>query len=499
MALLLFAGVAGTAQDSESPGSFRVRYIDKVPYLSLVEIAETYGLTLDNEPALHRMSLTRGPNSIGFAHNNRTALVNGSARTMPLPARMIRGALYVPATASLDYISTLLPGNLRWDEKKQRLVVEDVLGSVASVLCDNKDNGTLITVNLNEPLKARAEMEGERLLTLTIEDAVYVRQSDFLPVESPLIETTACYQRSDSAQISFLLAEDAGAFDLLKTGDPNVITLSIRNNRAADPADTPVAVDLQGDFMLLPHLGPESLLDMRIDTVVIDPGHGGKDPGAVGPKKTKEKDIVLSVGKELKKIMDKSGEVKAVMTRDKDVFVPLHERAKIAMQAGGKLFISLHANANRNRSANGVEVYFLSATKDEAALTVARRENGVIDLEENQKAYEAINISDMSYTEGAMWNSVYQRESQHLGSMVLEKSCQATKFKMRGVKQAPFYVMLGTQASMPSILVEIGFISNTEEERLLKRSTYQKKIAQAIYDAVIQFKRDVEKQIFSGG
>jgi N-acetylmuramoyl-L-alanine amidase len=193
-----------------------------------------------------------------------------------------------------------------------------------------------------------------------------------------------------------------------------------------------------------------------------------------------------------------------VLTRDKDVFVPLHRRAQMARENRGKLFISLHANAHRNRKAKGFEVYFLSAAKTEDAEEVARRENKAIELEENLDYYASFlhlaNLpKDIRDIQIDMESSVYLRESQDMCRIILDKAINATNLDNRGVKQAGFVVMSGTQAFMPSILVEIGFISNADEEKLLKRASYQKKLAESIYDAIITFKQRHERGLFSGG
>jgi len=241
----------------------------------------------------------------------------------------------------------------------------------------------------------------------------------------------------------------------------------------------------------------------RIDTVVIDPGPGGKDPGAVGSGGTREKDIVLAVALYLRDIIEESGEVRSVLTRDSDVFIPLKERAAIAAREHGKLFISIHVDGHQNRRARGMSAYFLSEAKTEAALEVARRENASLRFEEDEslasfgmdgslpdELQDLIDIQMMIHTD------VFIGESQDMCAILLDTVSKVTRQENRGVRQGPFYVMLGTQGVMPSVLFETGYISNPDEEKMLKRVSHQKRLAQAIYDAVITFKRRHENGIF---
>ena len=186
------------------------------------------------------------------------------------------------------------------------------------------------------------------------------------------------------------------------------------------------------------------------------------------------------------------------MTRDRDVFVPLRQRAAIADNANGKLFISIHANSHRNKRISGLEVYFLSAAKTESAQLVADRENESILLEDNPGYYsDETDIFSKIFND--MASDVFLKESQYMCKLMLDKARSSTKQINRGVKQAGFYVMLGTQAIMPSVLFEIGYISNSNEETMLRRVSYQKRIANAMYDAIMEFKKQAERDLISRG
>tara|TARA_B100001123_G_scaffold437864_1_gene571454 strand:- start:328 stop:1524 length:1197 start_codon:yes stop_codon:yes gene_type:complete len=231
-----------------------------------------------------------------------------------------------------------------------------------------------------------------------------------------------------------------------------------------------------------------------LDTVIIDPGHGGKDPGAMGRGGTREKDVVLRVGRRLKTLLESKLKVKAVLTRDDDTFITLGNRARIARQNSGKIFVSLHCNASKKRKSRGVEVYFLSEAKTEEAAEVAKRENAVIRFEENGETAGASNpVEDIQL---GLLSTQWLKESQDIAAGIRKEITQTlTHMEDRGVRQANFYVMRGTMGDMPSVLIEMGFISNPTEEKLLKSRAFQKNMAESIYRGIRQYKKSYERQL----
>lgn len=211
----------------------------------------------------------------------------------------------------------------------------------------------------------------------------------------------------------------------------------------------------------------------KIRRIVVDPGHGGHDPGAIGPTGLQEKDVVLAIGLELRdKLKDELG-LDVVMTRSTDVFIPLEERTAIANKVNADLFVSIHANAAPNRSAAGIETYYLNLAKTEKVAQLAAKENGttlekvstlqaiLFDLMANYKLNDSAHLAD---------------EVQKAIHHTVKETYPATK--SLGVKQGPFYVLVG--ATMPSILVETAFISNATEEAHLKEPTFRDLAAEGI-------------------
>ena len=235
---------------------------------------------------------------------------------------------------------------------------------------------------------------------------------------------------------------------------------------------------------------PISIVAQQNFTVVLDAGHGGKDPGAIG-KKIKEKDINLEIVLKLGDLIKKNHpDVKVVYTRSNDIFVELSERAKIANRNKADLFISVHTNAAQSKTAKGTETYALGLAKTEENLEVAKRENSVILLEDDYSTkYEGFDpTSAESYIMFDFMQSMYLEQSINLASSIQEQFRTKAKRSDRGVRQGAFWVLRAT--SMPSVLIEVGYISNAEEENYLALSSSRQKLAESIYDAFSHYKAD---------
>lgn len=228
----------------------------------------------------------------------------------------------------------------------------------------------------------------------------------------------------------------------------------------------------------------------KLDTVVIDAGHGGKDTGATAYG-IREKDVTLAVALRLGQLIEERLGCKVVFTRDDDRFVELHERGYIANEAGGRLFVSLHANAATSSEARGTETYFLGMHKTEAARHVMERENSVVAFESNPDHYQDFGESGLIMR--ALAQSAYMRKSEELAGLVESALQDRAGRASRGVKQAGFYVLWS--ASMPSVLVELGFITNRSEAAFLASEYGQDDLASAIFRAIREFKEQYERDI----
>jgi N-acetylmuramoyl-L-alanine amidase len=246
-----------------------------------------------------------------------------------------------------------------------------------------------------------------------------------------------------------------------------------------DPPPAEPARNIAGGFSLARQLG------LGVSRIVIDPGHGGHDPGAKAPGQT-EADLVLDVALKLEKLLAQVPGVEVVLTRRTDEFISLQERTAIANRENADLFLSIHANAHRNREISGVETYFLNFATNSSAEAVAARENAASGqaMSEAPNLIRAIALNN-KLDESKDFAAIVQR------SMVSKLKTSNRTVKDLGVKQAPFVVLIG--ATMPSVLAEVSFLTNTQDGKLLKTAAYRQRIAEALFDAVRNYQTSLKK------
>jgi N-acetylmuramoyl-L-alanine amidase len=242
--------------------------------------------------------------------------------------------------------------------------------------------------------------------------------------------------------------------------------------------------------------------DLRINTVVIDAGHGGKDSGTTGVL-SKEKDVALKIALELgKTIQQYLKDVKVIYTRSTDKFIKLEERASMANKIGADLFISIHCNSlpantsdSKKQGIYGTETYIMGTHTSEANFEVAKRENAVILMEDGHKeVYEGFDPnSPESYILFSLYQSAYLENSLMLADKIEHQFKDRVRRKSRGVRQAGFWVLYRT--SMPSVLVETGYLSNRKEERYLNDAYGQTLIASGLFRAFRDYKKEIESTI----
>ncbi len=281
----------------------------------------------------------------------------------------------------------------------------------------------------------------------------------------------------NTVRIVFDLLKSEYEFKIIQLEDPSRLVIDIYSVK--DNASSLIDINNENDKKL-------KLIKKKI---VIDPGHGGKDPGAIGPNGLMEKDVVLDIALKIREIMKDNPKYEIILTRANDTFIPLQERTEIANKNKADLFISIHANASLNNHARGIETYILNWTDDEEAIRVAAREN-------------AISVKKMKELKGeiglmlaSLEREAKREDSVKIAGYVHNSLVNRIKFSFssndNGLKQALFYVLVGAQ--MPSCLLEVSYISNPEEERLLADEKYRMKIAQAIAEGIDNYFEKSEK------
>jgi N-acetylmuramoyl-L-alanine amidase len=224
--------------------------------------------------------------------------------------------------------------------------------------------------------------------------------------------------------------------------------------------------------------------------IVVDAGHGGKDHGAKGARGTHEKNINLTIARHVKTILVNRFKYRVVMTRKDDTFIPLKERSEIANNRNAELFISIHANAAKRKSAHGIETYFLGRANNDRALATAARENGALVYSVKDDKVQQILASLITNTK--------INGSSRLAGTVQDNLFRSSRKKFRelknlGVKEGPFYVLHG--ANMPSILVEVGFLTNRKEARMLAKPDYLYRLASSIAEGIHKYLQDKDPSI----
>ncbi len=325
--------------------------------------------------------------------------------------------------------------------------------------------------------KAYPDANGRHLLVGLTE--ISMRELDILTDGQPVIDWLTAH-RTPVEPDSEVLADSL---------DLAIAELS-ESIQSADTLDAVQSTPLP-DSLATPILNLNNSTNQRprLRTIVLDAGHGGRDSGALGQRGTREKDVALSVVKKLGAYINEHlPEINLVYTRSDDTFIPLEERGSIANRARGDLFVSVHANAARSRQAYGAEVFFLGVARTESALEVMKKENEVILLEDANTRSRELSEEELILYE--LNNIGYMSASQRLAELVERQFAERAQRRSRGVKQAGFIVLY--HASMPAILVELGFISNANEERYLASDSGQSILASAIFRAIREYKEIIE-------
>ncbi len=296
--------------------------------------------------------------------------------------------------------------------------------------------------------------------------------------DAPIVATPETGTLDDAILKSFGVVGDRTIVLSTGRGYRSVDTFELRN-----PAR--LVIDLQGTRTAKPVAASTTAPKKELPVIVLDPGHGGVEVGAIGPSGLQEKDLTLDLARRLKAVLERQG-VTVVLTRDEDRVLPLDDRTAIANHNRAILFISLHLNASKRKSAIGAETYFLAtaATDDEARI-LAGLENKAYASPEAEAPLVTPAAAPDPGLELILWDlaqNSFLAESSRLAEAVQTELNAATGVRDRGVRQAPFRVLMG--ATMPAILIEAGFISNPEEEARFKDDAYKDKVAEAIARAV---------------
>lgn len=450
-------------------------------FLPLVSFSEAAGYGHYTNDEKRKTVVYIGHAKIKFASDNSFVILNDDVIQVLIEPIWVNREIWVPAALLADLVSKNTSVKMTFEPSSRVFKIDMKDVNIAGLKVDEKSNGSLIQII---PTRTFTERDIHlKKVNGWFYVEIYGAKTDSLSLnrryESGLISEVKVVQFDQSASLAFKLRHQNIQQELVLPKDSQNILITLRSKEPLEnKKDEREKLDQQKD-------------NWRVHTIVIDAGHGGRDPGAIGYGRVYEKNIVLPValklGAEIKKRLPR---VKVVYTRKTDVFIPLYKRTKIANENNGKLFISLHCNWNPNKSARGFETFFLSSDKDARARDVVLKENESINFESNteKKRYQGVN-----FVLATMAQNAFIKQSQYFATLVqkaLAARLRPYDLKSRGVKQGPFWVMVG--ATMPNVLIEMGFISNKHEAKQLQRKATQSRLASAICDGIEKYKTDIE-------
>ena len=434
-------------------------------YVELTGLKEVYDGELFWDPMGKRIFWELQDHLFEFVLFSPYVLLDGEAHNLTLPVEIKQGRIYLPFKTFWSLLETV--------ESPEKTSGQEIY-NVLDLKVSRKLNGVLIEIFLAQPLNCEVfQSENNWLVINFLEgkiDTVY-----FSDLGMPdLIPESKAYQFDNSAQLSLRLFKEFPRYYQSIKEDPLRLQIILEDTAQG-------LIDVTGEVEKNP-----------IDVIIIDPGHGGENSGAVGSKGLKEKDVVLDIAFRLEGLLKNSGDgnLKIYLTRTGDYFVPLEQRSLFANQKGGDLFISIHANSAKRKNAAGTEVYFLAQAKNDEARAVAALENSAIRFEYPEGA--PVDTSELDFILMDMLQTEFLKESSELAQMVHDRLQKQLDIPSRGVDQAGFFVLNKTY--MPAILVETAFLSNQKEEKLLNQSSFRQKVAQAIYEGIMDFKNKYDSK-----
>lgn len=467
------------SNDPYSSGIIKTSKYNSILYVSVQDFANQLNIRTYFNDQNKKIVLYLDDKIIKIAAFNPFVLIDQQVYQLPAETRLMDSDIYVPLNYFIDIIDRVVANRIVYNKRNNQLeIIAPVSSNINNIAFEEKVNGTLIRISTSKHF-SESELSlryGHNWIYVDLYGGKVDSSTLYAEYNNGLVAQVVPSQVSDElAQIGFHLRDEAIEKQLILQ-NPNEIMVSIKTKK-----------DLSKEITKSLEREKTKWL---IDRIVIDPGHGGKDPGAIGRNGTKEKNIVLAIALYLKELLEEELSIEVLMTREDDRFIELSQRTEFANRNQAKLFISIHANSNRNRKINGVSTYFLGTENTEEAREVAHLENSVIRLE-NESKY--MDLSQEKYILSAMAQNVYNKESQDLADIVQREISQECDLRDLGVRQAGFYVLWG--ASMPNILIETAFISNQTEEKLLRNSSFQKKQALAMLRSIKEFKERYESQL----
>ena len=442
--------------------------------VALVDLLQGLPVTLTPDPRAGAITLASEGHHVTLYDHKSLASIDGDLRLLSSSVLLEGGRWLVPVDSVPRLLPTLIRKKVEWRAAQRTLLVGNVSVPRITVSTSASGDSVRVVLEASEKVPFKVSQEQGRVTVAVPRDVIDVSlQPERLT--GGIVDLVQFVGGRDNLFAVTLGRRFRELQAREQEGPPRlVLEFHAAPLAAGEPSPSPSA-------SAPAHPAPEG---PAVRTVVIDPGHGGDDVGAKGPGGTLEKDVSLAIARKVRTAVANTLGLQAFLTRDKDQEVALDERAAFANNYKADLFLSIHANASRAEGARGSEVYFLSyQASDDESRRVAAVEGGAVPAGTSGPAG-----SDVALILWDMAQAEHLEESSALASRIQEELADVTGTQGRGVKQAPFRVLVG--AAMPAVLVEVAFISNSEEEKLLTSDAYQAKIAAALVRGIARFQHE---------
>lgn len=494
-------------------GKINTYRLGEALYLDATRSAKLIGGKIYWYPVSGKLLLQNKGNKIVFFMRSDEVMLNDTKVSLPTPL-IVRGGR---AFLALDFFTSqhfarAFGFKLDYEPSTGALSARQKI-NISSINYFSYKDKTRLVVYLEEPLEYQTFQKENNVYSITVPNGV-VESEEKLKIADGVITSVDVFQENKMARIVFTPGDNFGKVASFRLSDPDRLVFDVE--KSVKPISQSINGLSAGAAAAMPDAGvtvispgvsgsgeepavstaatdrPASAEGVNIPDkfvlekgglkrVVIDAGHGGKDPGGRKAFGLREKEINLLVAKEVYNMLRDEKLFEVLMTRTSDVFIPLDERSRIANDHKADIFISIHANASRDRREKGFEVYFMSENaSDPGAAEVADYENSVLELEEGQEKPDASAMLLHSLA-----RNEYMNEGSQVAGLISKEMEKTTPLVNRGVKQAAFYVLRGTYA--PGVLVELGFMTNAGDQKVMNDKKGRAKIANAVYKGVMKY------------
>jgi N-acetylmuramoyl-L-alanine amidase len=472
-----------------------------VLYLDAKEVGAMLGGSVYWYSVSGRVDLALHGRTLRFIADSKEVQAGSQTLSMPLPVKVRASRAFIPFSfLESEAFARWAGSDISLDAQTRTISVER-RGTVGPVRVFSYSGRTRVSLSLAPEAPWKASARGGAAVDV-ISDFGVAESEEAVDVDDEVVGSYALKQEAGLARLTIKLAARGQKWKATELSDPRRVVVDVYEPGAEPRGDEPEKdvkpakpapkAEAKDEVLTSPLPAEEPAAEpqypvhapppgRRRRLVVVDAGHGGKDPGATGARGSYEKELNLAAALELARVLRERGDLDVVLTRESDVFVPLSERSDLANEKEADLFISLHCNANRRKSENGFEIYSVSETAtDPEAAALAAAENASLEFEGKSVQDETAKMILLAMTKTEMIN-----ESAAFAAIATKALHKRVELPDRGAKQAGFYVLRGTHA--PAILVEMGFVTNGSDEAALGSKAFRRKLAEGVAAGVADY------------